>query len=191
MLALIVAIGAQNAYVLRLGILRQHVTAVVLFCAVSDAALIALGVGGAGALIQGNAVLLAAARYGGAAFLAGYGVLAARRAWKGEALPATDSEALAPSLTTALAACFAFTYLNPHVYLDTVVLVGALAAQRSPPADWVFGGGAMLASLVWFAAIGFGARFLGPLFESRLAWRILDGSIAAMMLTLAAMLLSG
>lgn len=185
-LALIVAIGAQNAYVLRQGILRQHVMPIVAFCAVSDAALIALGVGGAGALIQSQPLLLTLARYGGAAFLAVYGVLAARRALQGQAL-----QLQAPtgsSLRVAMATCFGFTFMNPHVYLDTVVLLGAVASQRSEAGRWIFGFGAMSASVLWFAGLGFGARFLAPLFARAIAWRALDSLIAVIMVSLAATL---
>jgi L-lysine exporter family protein LysE/ArgO len=179
-LALIVAIGSQNAYVLRCGIRREHVLPLVLFCALSDAALIAAGVGGAGALIRGNTALIAMTRYGGALFLAGYGLLAARRAWAGGQMllePSTSS-----TLTAALLACFGFTFLNPHVYLDTVVLLGSIANQRPDPGRWLFGLGASLASLVWFSALGFGARLLAPWFQSTTAWRVLDGLIALTMM---------
>lgn len=186
-LALIVAIGSQNAFVLRQGILRSHVPAIVAFCAVSDAALILAGIGGAGAVLRGNDTLMAIARYGGAAFLASYGLLAARRAWQGGHLQLKAESAL--SLGAALAACFGFTFLNPHVYLDTVVLLGAVANQRGDSGRWVFGAGACLASVVWFSALGFGARLLGPVFETVTAWRVLDSVIALVMLALAASLL--
>lgn len=188
-LALIVAIGSQNAYVLRQGILRQHVLPLVLFCALSDALLILAGIGGAGLLIRDNAFLMTLTRYGGALFLATYGVLAARRAWQATPMPA--DKGAGATLAAALAACFAFTFLNPHVYLDTVVLVGALANQRPDPERWIFGAGAMSASLCWFAALGFGARFLAPLFATARAWRVLDAMIALTMWALAAMLLLG
>lgn len=188
-LALIVAIGSQNAFVLRCGIRREHVLPVVLFCAASDALLIAAGVGGAGALLRGNALLLDLTRYGGALFLGSYGLLAARRAWAGEHLQVqTDGPT---RLGAALAACFAFTFLNPHVYLDTVVLLGSVANQRGDTGRWVFAAGAMGGSVLWFAALGFGARLLAPWFEKALAWRILDSLIAIVMLALAASLLWG
>ena len=187
--ALIVAIGSQNAFVLRQGIRRQHVLPIVLFCIVADALLILAGVGGAGTVLRSNSTLLAVARYGGAAFLASYGLLAAHRAWKGAHMVLGEQPAL--RLSAALAACFAFTFLNPHVYLDTVVLLGAVASQRGDAGRWVFGAGACLASGVWFSALGFGARFLGPLFETVTAWRVLDGVIAVVMLGLAATLLWG
>jgi L-lysine exporter family protein LysE/ArgO len=188
-LALIVAIGSQNAFVLRCGIRREHVLPVVLFCAASDALLIAAGVGGAGALLRGNALLMDITRYGGALFLGSYGLLAARRAWVGGHLQVETKSS--GSLGTALAACFAFTFLNPHVYLDTVVLLGAVASQRGEAGRWVFGAGAMLGSVLWFSALGFGARLLAPWFEKPVAWRILDSLIAAVMLALALSLLLG
>ena len=186
-LALIVAIGSQNAYVLRQGLLRQHVLPLVLFCALSDALLILAGIGGAGLLIRDSILLMSLTRYAGALFLLVYGLLAARRAWQAVPMP-TDSRGGA-SLATALATCFAFTFLNPHVYLDTVVLVGTLANQRPDPGRWIFGLGAMSASLCWFASLGFGARFLAPWFATVLAWRLLDGLIALTMWALAALLL--
>jgi L-lysine exporter family protein LysE/ArgO len=185
-LALIVAIGSQNAYVLRQGILRQHVLPLVLFCALSDALLILAGIGGAGLLIRDNNALMALTRYGGALFLVAYGMLAARRAWQGAPMPVDTGGGV--TLATALAACFAFTFLNPHVYLDTVVLLGAIANQRPDPGRWLFGAGAMSASLCWFAALGFGARFLAPWFETVLAWRVLDALISLTMWMLAGML---
>ena len=187
-LALIVAIGSQNAFVLRCGIRREHVLPIVAFCAASDALLIALGVGGAGALLRGNALLMELTRYGGALFLGSYGVLAARRAWVGEHLQLQGQGA--GSLGAALAACFAFTFLNPHVYLDTVLLLGSVASQRGE-GRWDFGLGAMLGSVLWFSALGFGARLLAPWFERPLSWRILDSLIAAVMLALALSLLLG
>lgn len=187
-LALIVAIGSQNAFVLRCGLKREHVLPIVLFCAASDALLIAVGVGGAGALLRGNALLMDITRYGGALFLGSYGLLAAKRAWHGEQLQLQGQSAA--SLGAALAACFAFTFLNPHVYLDAVVLLGSLANQRGDE-RWVFGLGAMCGSVLWFSALGFGARLLAPWFERPIAWRILDSLIALVMLALASSLLFG
>ncbi len=187
-LTLIVAIGSQNAFVLRQGILRQHVFPLVLFCALSDALLIAAGIAGAGALVRGHPALMTFTRYAGAVFLASYGALATLRAWRGEHLQLTQQPAA--SLPTALLACFGFTFLNPHVYLDTVVLLGSMAHQRPAPGHWWFGAGAMLASLGWFTALGFGARYLAPLFASVRAWVVLDGVIALTMLGLAGLLLA-
>lgn len=186
-LTLIVAIGSQNAFVLRQGIRREHVLAIVLFCALSDAFLIVAGIGGAGLVIRGNATLMAITRYGGALFLASYGTLAALRACKGQQMQLSQTPAV--SLSKALAACFGFTFLNPHVYLDTVLLLGSIANQLPGTQRWVFGAGACAASFVWFFSLGFGARFLLPLFKSTTAWRMLDSLIALTMLALAANLL--
>ena len=187
-MALIVAIGSQNAYVLRQGIRREHVLSLVLFCSVSDAVLILAGIGGAGALIRGNEALLQATRYGGALFLFSYAILAAKRAWQGSQLHLETSSGT--TLGAALAACFGFTFLNPHVYLDTVVLLGSIANQRPDPGRWVFGVGACLGSLVWFSALGFGARYLAPLFQTTTAWRVLDSIIALTMAAMAITLLA-
>lgn len=187
-LALIVAIGSQNAYVLRQGIRREHMLPIVAFCAVSDALLILAGIGGAGVLIRGNDTLLQLTRYGGALFLAGYGTLAARRAWQGSQMRLDPHGQV--SLTTALIACFGFTFLNPHVYLDTVVLLGSLANQRADPGRWVFGAGACVGSVIWFAALGLGARYLAPLFQTTTAWRVLDTVIALTMWAMAGALVS-
>ena len=182
-LALIVAIGSQNAFVLRQGILREHVLPLVAFCALSDALLILVGVAGGGALVQQYPVALEVARIGGALFLAAYALFAARRALHPAAMLPLDAPSL--SLPAALATCFGFTYLNPHVYLDAVVLLGAVATQRGEPGRWWFGLGAASASLCWFAALGFGARLLRPVFARPLAWQVLDGIIAATMASLA------
>lgn len=188
-LSLIVAIGSQNAFVLRQGIRREHVLPLVLFCALSDALLIMGGIGGAGVVIRGNDTLLTVTRLGGALFLAGYGALAARRAWIGSQLHVKNDGGT--TLLRALAICFGFTFLNPHVYLDTVVLLGSLANQRPDPGRWTFGWGACAASLCWFSALGFGARLLGPVFEHVSAWRVLDSSIALVMFVMAGLLLVG
>ena len=188
-LALIIAIGSQNAFVLRQGIRREHVWPIVLFCALSDALLIAAGIGGAGVLIRGNDTLMALTRYGGALFLGSYGVLAAWRAWQGGHMQLDASHGA--SLASALAACFGFTFLNPHVYLDTVVLLGAVANQHGETGRWVFGAGAAAGSVLWFSALGFGARLLVPLFQNVTAWRVLDSLIALVMFALAVTLLLG
>jgi L-lysine exporter family protein LysE/ArgO len=174
-LSLIVAIGAQNAFVLRQGLRGERVGAVVAICAVSDAVLIALGVAGAGALIQGVPELADGARIGGAAFLLGYAALAARRAWRPGALEA-GSAGGGPVLVTALA----LTWLNPHVYLDTVVLLGSVAAAHGD-ARWWFGLGATAGSLLWFTGLGYGARLLRKPFAKPAAWRALDGAVALVM----------
>jgi L-lysine exporter family protein LysE/ArgO len=175
-LSLIIAIGVQNAFVLRQGIRGEHVAAVVAICAISDAILIALGVGGAGALLQG--ALVEGVRWAGAAFLIGYALLAARRAWRPGALHAAGGEA--SGLRAVIAATLALTWLNPHVYLDTVVLLGSVSATHGD-ARWWFGLGAMTGSLLWFAGLGFGARLLRRPFARPAAWRALDGAVAVFM----------
>jgi L-lysine exporter family protein LysE/ArgO len=187
--ALIIAIGAQNAFVLRQGLKREHVLAVVSVCAFSDVLLITLGVAGLGTLVQGQPTLLALSRWGGAAFLFVYGAVAARRALAGEQLALQEAAPL--GLRAAVAACLAFTYLNPHCWLDTVVLLGAISAQWPAAERWVFGAGACSASIVWFFALGYGARLLTPLFAKPLAWRVLDALIAVVMWGIAGSLLWG
>jgi L-lysine exporter family protein LysE/ArgO len=187
--ALIIAIGAQNAFVLRCGLKREHVLAVVLVCAFSDALLITLGVAGLGTLVQRSPTLLLIARYGGALFLIVYGALAARRAMQSESLTARDEAPI--SLRAAIAACLAFTYLNPHCWLDTVVLLGSISSQQPAGARTAFGIGATAASFVWFFALGFGARALRGVFERPAAWKILDTAIALVMWGIAASLLLG
>jgi L-lysine exporter family protein LysE/ArgO len=181
-LSLIVAIGAQNAFVLRQGIRAQHVLPIVAVCAASDAVLILAGITGIGLIVARAPVVLTAVRWAGAAFLVGYGLLAARRAFRRQALtPADDGGA---SLRTAVLTVLALTWLNPHVYLDTVLLLGSLANTRDPVGRWWFGAGAALASLVWFTALGYGARLLGRIFARPLAWRVLDSLIAITMITI-------
>ncbi|PPK93392.1 L-lysine exporter family protein LysE/ArgO [Kineococcus xinjiangensis] len=185
-LSLIVAIGAQNAFVLRQGLRGEHLPAVVALCAVSDAVLIAAGVGGAGAVLERVPWLLPVIRYGGAAFLVWYAVLAARRALRPAALDAGDTGARVP-LSSAVGTCLLLTWLNPHVYLDTVVLLGSIA-QTHGEQRWWFAAGAAVGSVVWFSALGYGARLLRPVFARPSAWRVLDGSIAVVMTGLAASL---
>ena len=187
-LSLIVAIGAQNAFVLRQGIRNEHVLPVVILCAVSDLVLIMAGVAGVGALVTAHPQLLTVARYGGAVFLVGYGLLAARRALRPTTL--TPSDAGPASLKSVLLTCLALTFLNPHVYLDTVVLLGTLASQQGD-ARWRFGAGAAAASLVWFFGLGFGARRLAGLFAKPSTWRVLDGVIALTMIGLGVSLALG
>jgi L-lysine exporter family protein LysE/ArgO len=178
---LIAAIGAQNAFVLRQGIRREHVLPVVALCTVSDIVLISAGIAGVGALISAHPSALNIAKFGGALFLVGYGLLAARRAWRPSSL--TPSEAAPTRLIEVLLTCAALTFLNPHVYLDTVVLLGALANEHRDE-RWLFGVGAVTASAVWFVGLGLGARQLAGLFARPLTWRILDGLIAVMMIGL-------
>lgn len=184
---LILAIGAQNALVLRQGLRREHVGAVVAVCTLSDWLLIALGVFGLGALIQGSPLLLEAFRFGGAAFLLGYAVLAARRAWR----PSVGLSAAgqSTSLGATLSAAFAFTYLNPHVYLDTVVLLGGLGARQPPQLRAAFAAGACVASAMWFGLLGFGAAAAAPRLQNANTWRVLDGLVALLMAGLGLQLL--
>jgi L-lysine exporter family protein LysE/ArgO len=182
-LSLIVAIGAQNAFVLRQGLRREHILPVVLTCALSDALLISGGIAGLGALIESSSTALNIAKYGGAAFLFTYAVIAARRAFHPEAMSPADHAPVA--LRSVVLTCLGFTYLNPHVYLDTVVLLGSLANQRGTDGRWLYGLGAVAASFGWFFALGFLARKLGPIFARPRAWQFLDGGIALVMATLA------
>ncbi|MET0424660.1 MAG: LysE/ArgO family amino acid transporter [Actinoplanes sp.] len=186
-LVLIVAIGAQNAFVLRQGLRREHVLPVVLTCAVSDLLLILAGVGGLGAVVLASPDTVTVIRWIGAVFLTAYAVLAARRALRPTTLKPADR---APStLSATLLTCLALTYLNPHVYLDTVLLLGSVAQQHAH--RWLFGLGAAAASLVWFSALGLGAHRLGPVLARPGAWRVLDGLIAVVMLAVAAGLVLG
>lgn len=190
-LTLIIAIGAQNVFVLRQGLRREHVGLVVAICAVSDALLIAAGVAGVGALITSIPWLIPVAKWAGAAFLIVYGLLAARRAWKpaGKGLTVADPDASVQPSTKASTVvsvgltAVAITWLNPHVYLDTVLLLGTIAAAQSAP--WVFGAGAVTGSVLWFTALGYGSRRLAPLLSTPKAWRVLDALIAAVMVVLA------
>jgi L-lysine exporter family protein LysE/ArgO len=182
---LIVAIGAQNAFVLRQGLRREHVLPVVLTCALSDLALILAGIAGLGAVIAAQPTAVTVIKWVGAAFLIGYAALAAKRAIRPSGLRPTDR---APAtLRATLLTCLALTYLNPHVYLDTVLLLGAVAQHH--PHRWLFGIGAAAASLVWFTALGAGAHKLAPVLARPAAWRVLDGLIAVVMMTVAVTLL--
>jgi L-lysine exporter family protein LysE/ArgO len=178
-LSLIVAIGAQNTFVLRQGALREHVVTVVVICSVSDAILIAAGVGGASAAVTGRVWLLTVVRVLGAALLFAYGALAARRALH-QATITDGPRTTGSSRAAVIAACLAFTWLNPAVYLDTVVLLGSVANSR-PGHQWWFGGGATLGSILWFAALAFGAGLLAPVLARPGAWRVLDAFVAAIM----------
>jgi L-lysine exporter family protein LysE/ArgO len=184
-LTLIAAIGAQNAFVLRQGIRGEHVLTVVAVCTVSDIVLISAGIAGFGALISAHPSVVDIAKFGGAAFLVGYGLLAARRAWRPSSL--TPSESAPARLLEVVVTCLALTWLNPHVYLDTVVLLGALANEHRDD-RWLFGIGAVTASAVWFVSLGLGARRLAGLFATPLTWRILDGLIAVAMIGLGVLL---
>ena len=188
-LALIVAIGAQNAFVLRQGLRSEHVVPVVAVCALSDLILIAAGIAGTGALISAAPEAVTLIRWAGAAFLLGYGVLAARRALRPAGALTAGAGHRTPLLSTVLTAS-ALTWLNPHVYLDTVVLLGSVAATHGE-LRWHFGAGAALGSLLWFSALGAGARLLRPVFARPAAWRVLDAGIALVMVALAVGLLRG
>ena len=182
---LIVAIGAQNAFVLRQGIRREHVAVVVTLCTAGDLLLVAAGIAGLGPLVSSSPAVLTATRWVGAAFLLFLAVTSAVRARRPQRLdPATGGPT---SLRAVVVTCLALTFLNPHVYLDTVVLLGSLAHQQ--PVAWAFGGGAVLASGMWFGALGFGATRLRPLFARPRAWQVLDVTVAAVMAILAATLL--
>lgn len=209
-LSLIVAIGAQNAYVLRQGARREHLIAVLLVCILSDITLILAGVAGFGTLIEHAPWVVVVMRWFGVVFLVGYGLLAAKRAWRpaGDTLTVDEQDAggtvagsepsagtvtlaktgtrLWPVILTALA----LTWLNPHVYLDTVVLLGSVANTHGPDGRWAFAAGACLGSIAWFTALGYGSRLLSRWLATPLAWRILDGIIAVVMLVLAASLAS-
>lgn len=186
-LSLIIAIGAQNAFVLRQGLRREHIGVVVLICLLSDAVLILSGVAGAGALVEGRPGLVTAVRVGGAAFLVAYGVLAARRALRPQTLDPGGGSTPA-SVAGAATAALALTWLNPHVYLDTVVLLGSIA-QSHGEQRWWFAAGAVTGSALWFTGLGYGARLLRPLFARPRAWQVLDAAIALVMVGIAASLL--
>ncbi|ANE78053.1 amino acid transporter [Mycobacterium adipatum] len=180
-MALIAAIGAQNAFVLRQGIRGEHVIPVIALCTVSDLILIAAGIAGVGALVTTHPTAVTVAKIGGAAFLIGYGALAARRALRPGAL--NPSEETPARLVEVLLTAAALTWLNPHVYLDTVVLLGSLANEHREQ-RWLFGAGAVAASALWFTGLGLGARRLAGLFAKPSTWRVLDGVIAAVMVAL-------
>ncbi|MCH6231444.1 L-lysine exporter [Microbacterium sp. CFH 31415] len=197
-LSLIIAIGAQNLFVLRQGLRREHVLVVAAICAASDALLIALGVSGVGLVLQAVPWLVDVVRWAGAAFLVVYGLLAARRAWRGsdhglDASGGADSAPAPgrtrPGITTrtrllpVVLTCLALTWLNPHVYLDTVFLLGTVASTHGDQ-RWLFASGAMAASVVWFFGLALGARYLGRWLSTPRAWRILDAVIAVVMIGL-------
>lgn len=181
--ALIMAIGAQNMFVLRQGLKREHVGPIVLFCAGADALLIAAGVGGVGALLGAMPQWTMALTIGGALFLGWYAIKAFARMMAPEAMAVTAQGGV--SLGRALATTAAFTFLNPHVYLDTVLLMGAAGSAQAPALRPVFVAGAASASILWFVGLGYGARVLTPLFARPAAWRVLDGIVGVTMLTLA------
>lgn len=185
---LIVAIGAQNAFVLRQGLRREHVGSVVLFCAVADAVLICAGVLGMAQALGERPGLARALALAGAAFLALYAWRALMRARVAHRLQA-DRDGATLSRGAAVAQAAAFTLLNPHVYLDTVMLVGSIGAQQPPALQGWFIAGASSASVIWFVSLGFGARWMAPWFARPRAWQVLDGLIGVTMAVLAALLL--
>lgn len=187
---LIMAIGAQNAHVLRQGLRREHVLLTVAVSAMCDAGLILLGMAGVGPWLSSSATAMAAAKIGGGVFLLWYGARAARSAWRGHAgMNTSGSQAL--SRRQALAAAAGFSLLNPHAYLDTVVLIGAVGATQLEAARPAFTAGAIAASFVWFVLLGYGARLMGPLFQRPVAWRVLDSIVALTLWSIAASLLLG
>jgi L-lysine exporter family protein LysE/ArgO len=191
-LTLIIAIGAQNAYVLRQGLRRAHVGSVVILCTLSDYALITAGVAGIGTVVKHADWALLAVRWLGVAFLAWYGLSSAWHARRPSALEASSSSASAGSgRAPVVRRILALTWLNPHVYLDTVLLLGAIANTHGPSGRWWFALGACCASTLWFAGLGFGARLLAPLLSRPRSWQILDLLIAATMLMIAAELALG
>lgn len=181
-LSLIVAIGAQNAYVLRQGLRREHELPIALLCALADAALICLGTLGIGALLKAAPGFFEVFRWGGVLFLMTYAALAVRRALRPESLKVEGAGER--SLRAALVTAAALTFLNPHVYLDTMIFVGSVANQHRD-LRWVFAGGATLASFVWFFGLALGARRLTRFFARPVTWRILDLSVAAVMVAVA------
>jgi len=181
-LSLIVAIGAQNAFVIKQGLLRQHVLLIVAICAVSDAALIFLGIGGLGALVQSNTSVLEVIRWFGVLYLTWFGIKSIRSALTNQSLVASESGATSAKkiATTVLA----LTFLNPHVYLDTVILLGSVGNQFNED-RWFFAVGASVASFAWFSTIGFGARAASKYMSKPIFWKILDSAIAVVMFTIA------
>jgi L-lysine exporter family protein LysE/ArgO len=184
-LSLIIAIGAQNAFVIRQGLTKQHVLLVVLICAVSDAILIVLGVAGLGALISGLPWLLEIVRWFGVAYLSWFGIKSLRSAFKTQSLDASGVQS--GSARTVVLSVLGFTLLNPHVYLDTVILLGSIGNQFGPD-KWWFALGAVVSSFVWFSSIGFGAKAASRFMAKPVFWKVLDLLIAAVMFSIAILL---
>ena len=187
---LIMAIGAQNAFVLRQGLRREHVLPVVMVCALSDAVLLQAGVWGMGGVLAARPEWAQFMRWAGAVFLAGYALQAGARALRPAHL-LVSAGGPGASLRTTLLTVTALTWLNPHVYLDTVVLLGTMASPYPVWGRSAFAVGGALASAAWFTALGFGARWLAPVFASPRAWRVLDGVTAATMMVLASVMVWG
>jgi L-lysine exporter family protein LysE/ArgO len=187
---LIVAIGAQNAFVLRQGLRREHVLLIVVFCALADFALIAAGVAGLASVLGSAPTLTLALTIAGALFLAWYGIRALIRAQKASSMEVASAAARPVPLRAALAQVAGFTFLNPHVYLDTVLLMGSIGARQPADARMWFSGGTAAASGAWFTSLGYGARLLRPIFQTARAWRVLDTIVGLTMLLLAVSLAS-
>lgn len=191
-LGLIAAVGAQNAYVLQRSIRGDvKMAPLVGFCVASEAALILLGVGGVGVLVESAPGAITVMTWIGVVFLLAYGGFAAFRAFRPGSGLEVDNNARIPSTLGAVAACAAFTWLNPHAYLDSVVFLGTLANQQAGDMRWVFAAGAFIAGILWFSLIGFGGKALRGLFAKPGAWRVLDAGIAVMMFVLAFGLIRG
>jgi L-lysine exporter family protein LysE/ArgO len=187
--SLIIAIGAQNAFVLRQGLKREHMFATASVCTLCDALLIALGVGGLGTIIAAVPIFTIIATWGGAAFLIFYGFRSFRSALRPSVLDTSDKASQQTPLHTTILTVLALSLLNPHVYIDTVVLVGSIGAHYPSYERFAFALGAMLASLTWFFALAYGAGWLAPLFRRPIAWRILDAIVGGIMWTIAASLI--
>jgi L-lysine exporter family protein LysE/ArgO len=187
--SLIIAIGSQNAFVLRQGLRREHVFTICSICFICDALLILLGVGGFGTLVASSPNLMILARWGGALFLFIYGLRSFRSAFKPGTMEVETADNPASCLKWAILTTLALTLLNPHVYLDTVVLLGSIAGQLSENNRPIFAIGAVSASMVWFYGLGYGARLLTPLFRKQISWKILDTLIGFIMWAIAASLI--
>ena len=188
-LSLIIAIGAQNALVLRQGLTRRHVGVVVAICSVADVLLILAGVAGIGVVVERAPTAITVVRWLGVAFLTWYGVSSLWRARRGDSLHAAS--AAATSWRRAVLTAAALTLLNPHVYLDTVLLLGSISAHEGPVGRWWFAAGAGLGSVAWFTGLGYGARRAAGLLSSARAWRVLDVLIGLTMLAIALTLAQG
>ena len=184
-MSLIMAIGAQNAFVIRQSLTRQHVLPLVLICAIADATFIALGIAGLGAVIQGLPWLLEILRWFGVAYLTWFGINSLRSAFKGEALDAGTAES--KTLKQVVVSVLGFTFLNPHFYLDTVILLGSIGNSFGEE-KWVFAAGATLGSIIWFFSIGYGARAASRFMSKPIFWKVLDITIACIMFAIAILL---
>lgn len=185
--SLIVAIGTQNAFLLKQGLKRHYVLTCIVVCLMCDALLISAGVAGMGSFIADNPSFLLWAKAGGATFLIAYGLRAAKSAWRPSALNASTAKA-PDGYWAVIGAALAFSLLNPHAFLDTVILLGSIGGQHDGDGRIYFAGGAIMASALWFCLLGFGARYLAPVFAKPVAWRVLDGIIALVMWAIAASL---